>query len=75
VNVAHTGAFAHGKFARIGLHFACQHGQQGGLAGTIRANEPDAVAIVYGKGNVLEEWRRAKALGDALCIQNRRHRF
>jgi hypothetical protein len=69
-DVADAGAAADGDFTGVGLDFAGEDGEEGGLAGTVGADEADPVAFIYGKRDFFEEGCRAETLGHALCVEN-----
>lgn len=51
--------------AMIGLVDAVQHLQQGGLAGTILADEADNLALADGEAHIVQRLHAGKALGNA----------
>ncbi len=74
-DVSDTGTFAYGDVAGVGVFFTGEDLEQGRFASTVGANEADVVAIRDGEGDVVEEGCRAKGLGEALCVEDRRHCF
>ena len=73
MDIADANALAEGDFAGVGLLFRAEDGEESGFARAVRADEADAVAIVNGEGDVLEERSGAEAFGDILRNQDRRH--
>jgi hypothetical protein len=73
-DVGDAGALAGGEVAGVGLLLAGEDGEEGGLAGAVGANEADAVGVGDGEGDVFEEGLRAKAFGEALGVEDWRHR-
>ena len=55
------------------LLFRAKDGEESGLARAVRTDETDAIAVVDCTGNVVEERSSAKAFGDTLRNQDRRH--
>ncbi len=47
--------------------------QQRGLARAVGADQPDAVAVLHGQGNIAKQRHSAELLGHGLRIENRRH--
>ncbi len=72
-HVADARPLAHGKLARVGVHFPGEHGKQRGFSCAIRTDQPDAVSIMNSERDVLKQWHGPKALRDTLSIQNRWH--
>src|ERR1039458_5942664 len=73
MDVADSNAFAEGDFSGVGLLFRAEDGEESGFARTVRTDEPDAVAVVDGAGDVVEQRYSAEAFGDILRDQDRRH--
>src|SRR5271166_476537 len=55
LNVTEAGAFAGGDFPAVGINLAGEDAQQRGFAGTIGADQADAIAFGDGEGDVLEK--------------------
>jgi len=53
--VADLGGLADGDGTLVGLDFADEHLEEGGLAGAVVADEADALALVDGEVELLEE--------------------
>jgi hypothetical protein len=59
--------------AGIGLHAACKNPQEGGLAGTVCADQAEAFAFGNTQRNVFEQYARAEALRDGATASEERH--
>ena len=75
MNVADAGALAEGNLAGIGLLLGAEDGEEGGLAGAVGTDEADAIPVVDGEGEVIEQGSGAEAFGDVLRDEDRRHVF
>jgi len=69
VDVADAGSLTEGDFAGVGLLLGTEDSKKRGFARTVGADEADAVAVVDGKGDVVEERIGAEAFGDVLRDQ------
>ncbi len=65
------GAFANGDVSAIGLHVSVENFEQRGFAGTVGADQADAIAFRHGERNILEQRRGAVSLRESLRIDNR----
>ena len=73
MDVADAGALAEGDFAGVGLLLGAEDSEQRGFARAVGTDEADAIAVVHGEGDVVEERIGAEAFGDVLRDQDRRH--
>ena len=75
VDVADAGSLAEGDFARVGFLLGGEDSKERGLPCSVGTDEADAVAVVNGEGDVVEERECAEAFGDVLGDEDRRHVF
>ena len=54
-----------------GGHEAEEHAQRGGLAGAVRAEEPDDAAPLDGEGDVVDGGQAGEALGEPVDFDHR----
>ncbi len=73
MDVTDANALAEGDFSGVGLLFRAEDGEESGFASAVRTDEADAIAVVDGAGDVVEERSSAEAFGDVLRDQDRRH--
>jgi hypothetical protein len=67
-----TGAFAERHFSAVGSNLASQNSEKGGFAGSVRANQSDAVSFRNDERNILEERVRPENLRNFLRVDNGR---
>lgn len=60
----------HPELAGVGLQLASDQVEQGGLSSTVRANNPDELARVYGKRNVIDGDDATKSTRQIACFEN-----
>ena len=73
MHVADAYVFAERNFAGVRLLFGAEDREECGFACAVGTDKADAVTVVDGKGNVIEERMSAEAFGDVLRDQDRRH--
>ena len=71
LDVAETGALAHGDFAGVGVDLAGENAEQRGFTGAVGADQADAISFGNGERNFLEERIGAEGFRDFLGVDYR----
>ena len=68
LDIGQAGALADGDFAGVGVNLTGKNSEESGFAGTVRADQADAVSFRNDEGNFLEERIGAEGLRDFLGV-------
>jgi hypothetical protein len=72
LDTGETGAFAKRYFPAVGCDLASQNSEKGGLAGSVRANQADAVSLRNGERDILKERVCSEGFRNFLRVDNGR---
>jgi hypothetical protein len=72
LDAGETSSLAERDFPIVGTHLTRQNSKERGFAGSVRADETDAISIRNGEGDVLKERVRSEGLCDLLSVDNGR---
>ena len=73
MDIADAYVFAERNFAGVRLLFAIEKREESGFTCAVGADQANAIAVLDGKGNLVEQRKSAEAFSDVLRNQNRRH--